>query len=329
MKYKVTGQLGKALRAVVRELRKFAYAPPVRRPQDEIPGRRPRVGLALGGGFARGLAHIGVLKVLVENKIAIHALAGTSIGSVVAAGLASGCTIEEMVAAARKTRWSSFARWTFPRLGFATNDRLESFLSKTLPCRTFEQLKLPLAIVAADLTTGEAVIFREGDLMIPLRASCSFPGLFVPIEHCGRMLLDGAIVNSVPVSALSGMDLIVAVHIRSDGLHRRPTSLFEVVGESFRITQNLNESSWRNHCDLTIEPELGGFRWDDFGRADELIAMGEVAARKALPALSYLLRHRTAEERRGPQKQDSAPLTQELRNAAAPRLTWPPPETSP
>ena len=329
MKSKVTGQVGKVLRAAVRELRKFAYAPPIQRSQGEIPSLRPRLGLALGGGFARGLAHIGVLKVLVENKIAIDALAGTSIGSVVAAGLASGCTIEEMVAAARKTRWSSFARWTFPRLGFATNERLESFLSKTLPCRTFEQLKLPLAIVAADLTTGEAIIFREGDLMIPLRASCSFPGLFVPIEYRGRLLLDGAIVSNIPVSALSGMDLVVAVHIRSDGLHRRPTSLFEVVGESFRIAQNLNQSSWRDQCDLAIEPELGDFRWDDFGRADELIATGEVAARGALPALHHLLQQWTAEDSRRSQMQVSGLDVQELRNAAAPRLTWPPPETSP
>lgn len=293
MKSKVTVQVGRVLRAAVRELHKFAYAPPIRRVQSEKPSRRPSVGLALGGGFARGLAHIGVLKVLVENKIAIEALAGTSIGSIVAAGMASGCTIDEMVTAARKTRWGSFARWTFPHLGFATNERLESFLSKTLPCRAFEQLKLPLAIVTADLATGEAVIFREGDLMIPLRASCSFPGLFVPIEHGGRLLLDGAIVNNVPVSALPGVDLIVAVHIRSNGLHRRPTSLFEVLGESFRITQNLNQSSWRDHCDLTIEPELEDFRWDNFGRADELIATGEIAARKALPGLRRLLRERT------------------------------------
>lgn len=329
MRSKVTGQVGRVLRAAVREIRKFAYAPAIRRTQSELLGRRPRVGLALGGGFARGLAHIGVLKVLVENKIAIDAVAGTSIGSIVAAGLASGCTIEEMVAAARKTRWSSFARWTFPRLGFATNERLESFLSKTLPCRTFEQLKLPLAILAADLTTGEAVVFREGDLMMPLRASCAFPGLFVPVEHGGHLLVDGAIVNSVPVSALSGMDLVVAVHIRGNGLNRRPASLFEVVSESFRITQSLNESSWRDHCDLAIEPELGNFRWDDFGRANELIAAGEAAARKALPALRHLLRERTVKESRAPQQQRSLLHAQELRNATAPRLIWPPPKTSP
>ena len=153
----------------------------------------------MGGGFARGFAHIGVLKVLSENRIPIDSLAGTSIGSLVAAAYASGCSIQEMAAAARTIRWSKFARWTLPRLGFATNERLEGLLLKTLRCRTFEQLKLPLAVVAADVTTGEAAIFREGDLVMPLRASCAFPGLFVPIEYGGRLLVDGAVVSSVPV----------------------------------------------------------------------------------------------------------------------------------
>jgi NTE family protein len=295
MKSSLTGQTRIALRAAIRGLRRFAYAVPVPRALIEKPARRPRLGLALGGGFARGFAHIGVLKVLREDQIEVDSLAGTSIGGIVAAALASGCTMDEMAAAAHKVRWSSFARWTFPRFGFATNERLEAFLSQALPCRTFEQLKLPLAIVAADLRTGEEVIFREGELMTPLRASCSFPGLFVPIEYCGRLLVDGAIVNSVPVSALSGVDVVVAVNIRSNGLERGPTNLFEIVGESFRITQNLNQSSWRDRSDLVIEPELKDFRWDDFGRAGELIAAGEMAARRALPALRDLLRQRIAE----------------------------------
>ena len=288
-------QVGGALRAVVRALRKFAYAAPVPLAPIERPARRARLGLALGGGFARGLAHIGVLKVLRENQIEIDSVSGTSIGSIVAAGLACGCTIDEMTAAAHRVRWSSVARWTFPRFGFATNEPLRAFLSKALPCRTFEQLKLPLAIVTADLRTGEEVVFREGELITPLRASCSFPGLFVPIEYRGRLLIDGAIVNSVPVSALSGVDVAVAVNIRSNGLERGPANLFEIVGESFRITQNLNQSIWRDRSDLVIEPELKDFRWDDFGRAGELIAAGEAAARRALPALRVLVRQRIAE----------------------------------
>ena len=295
MKSSLTGQTRDALRAAIRGLRKFAYAVPVPRASIEKPARRPRLGLALGGGFARGFAHIGVLKVLREDQIEVDNLAGTSIGGIVAAAAASGCTIDEMAAAARKVRWSSIARWTFPRFGFATNEPLRAFLSKALPCRTFEQLKLSLAIVAADLRTGEEVIFREGELMTPLHASCSFPGLFVPVEYRGRLLIDGAIVNSVPVSALSGVDVVVAVNIRSSALERSPTNLFEIVGESFRIAQNLNQSSWRDRSDLVIEPDLKDFGWDDFERVGELIAAGEMAARRALPALRNLLRQRIAE----------------------------------
>jgi len=288
---KLTARMGRVVRSAVREVRKFAYARPALPAQNE-PFHRPRLGLALGGGFARGLSHIGVLKVLVENGVDIDAVAGTSIGSIVAAGFASGCTIQKMATAAAKIRWSSYARWTLPRLGFATNERLESLLYKILPCRTFEQLNVPLTIVAADVTTGEEVIFREGELMMPLRASCSFPGLFVPIEYRGRLLVDGAVVNGVPVSALPPVDVVVAVHIRATSTGRRPSSLFEVVGESFRITQNLNQTSWRDLCDLAIEPELAGFRWDDFARTEEMIAAGEIAAQRALPALRQLLLER-------------------------------------
>ena len=226
LRSQLEAQLGIVLRAAIRKLRKFAYSRPIPASQGKQPLRRPRLGLALGGGFARGIAHIGVLKVLVENQIAIDALAGISSGSIAAAAFASGCTIEEMTLAARELRWSRFARWTFPRLGFATNERMDSLLAEILHCQTFDQLKIPLAVVAGDLRTGEAVIFREGDLKMPVRASCSFPGLFVPIEYDGRLLIDGAIVTSVPVSALSDVDLIVAAHVQSYALRRRPSSLW-------------------------------------------------------------------------------------------------------
>lgn len=296
MKWPLKSQayLGKVLRAGIRELRRFAYSRPIPPRQAKLVLRRPRLGLALGGGFARGIAHIGVLKVLTENQIAIDALAGISSGSIAAAAFASGCTIEEMTEAARSLRWNRFARWTIPRLGFATNERMDSLLAKILHCRTFEQLKIPLAIVAADIRSGEAVIFREGDLIIPVRASCSFPGLFVPIEYEGRLLVDGFVVGSIPVAALKGMDVVVAVNVQCNRFRQRPSSLFEVVGESFHIAQNLNQSVWRDHCDLAIEPNLDDYDWDDFDRTEELIAAGETAARRALPALRNLLRERAS-----------------------------------
>ena len=309
-------QVGKVLSATVRELRKFAHSRPIPLDKSSQPLRRPRLGLALGGGFARGIAHVGVLKVLVENQIPIDALAGISAGSIAAAAFASGCTIEELTVAARSLRWNRFARWAIPRLGFATNERMDLLLSRLLHCRTFEELKIPLAVVAGDIRSGEAVTFREGDLIMPVRASCSFPGLFVPIEYNGRLLIDGVVVGSVPVEALRGMDIVVAVNVQNKGFPERPSSLFEVVGESFHLAQNLNQPHWRDRCDLLIEPKIEDFHWDEFDRADELIAAGEIAAWKALPALRNLLRERAAQ---------LAPQGERHRSS----LTLPSPKTSP
>lgn len=283
-----------ALRSAVRVLRQFAYrsSPAKRDPDLECEARPHHLGLALGGGFARGLAHVGVLKVLVENRIPVDALAGTSVGSVVAAAYASGCTIEGIIDEARATRWKDIARWTIPHLGFATNARMEVMLRRVLRGSRFEDLSLPLAIVAADVSTGEAVTLRTGDLFTALRASCSFPGLFVPVEYRGRLLVDGAIVSSVPVEPLRemGADHIIAVSLKTGSSPHTPTNLFQVVGQAFQITANLGQASWRRACDVIIEPDVGSFRWDDFERADELILAGERAAWQALPALEALLK---------------------------------------
>jgi NTE family protein len=217
-----------------------------------------------------------------------------------------------MTSVARNLRWSSFARWQFPRLGFANNERFEHLLSKILHCRTFEQLRIPLAIVAADIMSGEAVVFREGDLMLPLRASCSFPGLFAPIEYGPRLLVDGMIVGSVPATALTGMDVVVAVHLPTQGLRERPTNFFQVVGECFHIAQRLGESAWRDYSDLVIEPQVENFHWDAFARADALILAGEMAARRALPALRKLLAERAV-----PRKTKAAAPAGEV------SITWP------
>lgn len=284
-------KLRDALAAAVKGLREFAYARPVPPRDREAPFVKRRVGLALGGGFARGLAHVGILKVLAANQIPIDALAGTSAGSLAAAAYASGCSIEEMIAEARRIRWKSFARWTIPRLGFASNARMEDLLHRLLHYSRFEELAIPLAVVATDISTGEAVTFREGDLIPPLRASCSVPGLFAPIEYQGRLLVDGAIVESVPVGALRelGAEVIIGVNLRTNGFCQTPTNIFQVVGQAFQIAQGQNQATWRDQCDVVIEPDLNDFKWDDFSRTDELILAGESAARQALPALRSLV----------------------------------------
>ncbi len=282
------------LRRAVKGIREFAYNRPPALREPEPPLSRRRVGLALGGGFARGLAHIGVLKVLTENHLSFDALAGVSVGSIVAAAFAGGLPVEEMAARTRTVRWKSFARWTVDRLGLATNERMEGLLQQAVHAKRFEDLRIPLAIVATDLSTGEAVTFRRGELIPPLRASCSFPGLFIPIEYQGRLLVDGALAAPMPVAALQefGVDTLVAVFLKTNGRRHTPTNIFQVIGQSFQIAQSLNQAPWRDACHLVIEPDTTDYDWDDFARAEELIAVGERAARQALPALQALLEPR-------------------------------------
>lgn len=285
------------LRSAVAGLRKFAYSCPLPAPSP-MRTVKPRLGLALGGGFARGLAHIGVLKVLVENRIPIDAIAGVSVGGIIGAGFASGLSPQEMIELARKTRWSSFARWTVARLGLATNQPMEAWLRGVLKRSRFEDLSIPLAIVAADIATGEAVTFREGDLVPPLRASCSVPGFFTPVAYQGRLLVDGAIVGSVPTVALreAAVDVIIGVSLRANDSSHVPINLFQVVGQAFQIAQSQGAPTWGEYCHLVIQPDVGDFHWDDFDRVDELIWAGEHAARQALPGLRVLMQPRAIPE---------------------------------
>ncbi len=256
------------------------------------PKRAAGLGLALGGGFARGLAHIGVLKVLEENNIPVRCLAGTSIGSIIAGAYASGVSLEEMTARGRKIRWRDFGQWTFSRMGFASNQRLEVLVKSFFRATRFEDLKLPLAILASDLVRARAVVFTSGELTLAVRASCAYPGLFLPVNHNGRVLVDGMLVSGVPTRAVAdlGATVVVAVVLNNLMPPAMPKSVVEVLGRSFSIAQQTAEPLWRRHADIVIEPDVGKYSWDDFACADELIAAGERAMRAALPKLRRLLK---------------------------------------
>jgi NTE family protein len=275
------------LKKAVAGVRRFAYAPP--RPAARIV--QPRLGLALGGGFARGIAHIGVLRVLEENGIPVHAIAGTSVGALIGAAYACGTPLAAMEERARATRFKDFARWTLSWLGLASNLPLESYLRKMCIANRFEELKLPLAIAATDLETGEPVYFTSGELGPALRASCAYPGLFLPVEHGGRTLVDGFLAAPVPVEALRtmGADLVVAVYLATASPDGKPRSVADVIGRSFSIMQRHAHQNWRRDADLVIEPDVTAFAWDDFEKTPEMIAAGEAAARAAVPKLRAML----------------------------------------
>ena len=166
-----------------------------------VPPQRT-LGLALGGGFARGMAHIGVLKVLEEAQIPIAALAGTSSGSVIAAGYCSGVSLAELAKMARRLRFRDFARWTLERGGLCTNDPLGAFITRTCPRKDFSELQIPLAVVATELLSGKPAIFRKGPISSAVRASCAYPGMFTPVEIDGVLHVDGMLSYEVPTTPL-------------------------------------------------------------------------------------------------------------------------------
>ena len=187
---------------------------------------------------------------------------------------------------ARNTRFTTFARWTLSRFGFASNDRMVRFLTNTLKVKTFEELRIPLGITATDFNTGEGVVFHSGSIIDPVRASCAYPGMFLPVEIRGRYLVDGMLSHPVPSRPLHemGADRVLAVHLKGKwGQGGAPRHLFDVIGQSFAIAQDAMSSVWRSAADLVVEPDVAGFAYDDFKRSAELIEVGAQAMRQALP----------------------------------------------
>jgi NTE family protein len=220
-----------------------------------------RLGLALGGGFARGLAHIGVLSVLEESDIPVDCITGVG---------ASGATPAEIAEAGSAMRFTDVARWTIGRMGVAATERMESFLKKLLKGYSFEQMRPPLWVVSPDVVTGEGVIFRDrGDVVLPIRASCSYPGLFQPVRCGNHPLVDGAISTEVPalLARLLGATHVISLYLPMQGAAAMPTNMFHVINRCFQILHSRTEVSWRQHSDLVIEPDVRGMEWDAFDSA--------------------------------------------------------------
>ena len=273
----------RSVQAFGRELKRQQRPLPVPEPP-----RRPRIGLALGGGFARGLAHIGVLKVLEEEQIPIDFIAGTSVGSVIGAAYASGICAKELEEIAALVRFKDFSRWTFSRFGLFSNDKMALFLNKSLRCKTFEELRIPLAVTATDIVTGDAVVFTSGDLINPVRASCAYPGIFLPVNINGRLLVDGLLGHGVPSAPLRdmGAERVLSIFLSAHWVRPKgPRHVFDLIGQCFSIAQSKMCGPWKAASDIVLEPAIGEFTYDDFERAPELIKAGETVARAALPQI--------------------------------------------
>jgi NTE family protein len=259
------------------------------------PQKRPRIGLALSGGAARGIAQVGVLRALAEHDIPIDCIAGTSAGALVGGTLASGMALSEIESIGRSMRWRDVGRMTMSRMGFQSNERLEQYLRERLPVTRFEDLPIPFAAVATDLQSGKGVILQgEGDVPFAIRASCAIPGWYIPVtdEH-GRQLVDGGLVANVPsdVARSMGAHIVIAVDVNAEGAAFLGPSLsiISVVLQSMMLVQRTASLYQLAAADVVIKPRVGHIRWDEMRRSEELIAAGYEAGVESIPEIEMAI----------------------------------------
>ncbi len=262
-------------------------------PKDEI-----KVGVALGGGGARGLAHIGVLKALEEEDIPVGVIAGTSVGALIGSLYAAGVSTAKLEQMTQEIGWSSltnYSRYTLIRLvlleaKMSTNN-MEVYLRKYIGDTRFDELKIPFACSATDLQTGERVVFRDGSVALAARASATIPGMFEPVVFRHRYLVDGGLVNNIPTDLvqLLGADIIVAVDVTGDLAHAQPKSVLAVLNQAIYIQSERLAEDELKRAQVVIRPRMGDIGSMDLTRSDESINAGIVAARQAVPAIKRLI----------------------------------------
>jgi len=263
---------------------------------------RPRVALALGGGGARGMAHIGVLKVFHESRIPVDVIAGTSVGAIVGALYAAGTPDDEIENMAENVGWSELSDFSgTARIRFLlggsllSSKKMEKYIASTIGEKRFYDLNIPFACVATDLITGERVIFRDGEVALAARASATIPGLFEPVEYRHRYLIDGGIVDNIPtdVARLLGGEFVIAVSVNGDFSQRDVSSIFRVMVQSLSIQGKLLDDELLKEADYVVWPQVGAVSSVDLGRSRSCIDAGVSAAWQAVPGIKRMLLERT------------------------------------
>lgn len=232
-----------------------------------------RIGVALGGGAAKGLAHVGVLSAFDEENVRIDFLSGTSIGALVASYYAFGKPIDEIRAIGSDLHVTKVINFTLKKRGFFTTDSIRSMILRDLGDVNIEDAKIPLSICTTDILTGEQVTFEKGCLADAVCASMAVPGLFVPVEIDGRMLVDGGIVENVPVSALDdmGAGIIVAIDLNGIKKYPQPTDVMDVIGNAIDIGIDLRTRDQLKKADIVLSLDLSNY--SRVGNSDNALAL--------------------------------------------------------
>ena len=262
--------------------------------QKEVvqPQREPaRIALVLGGGAARGFAHIGVLKILESNGIPIHMIVGTSAGSFVGSLYAYGLNAYQIQKLSLDIQRSDIADFTIPDNGFIKGDLLEEYVNRMLRNTTMEKLRIPFYATATELPNGKETVFGTGNTGKAVRASCSIPGVFNPAMIGNKMYVDGGVVSPVPVDAAKrlGADVVIAVDISSDLDTIKPSGTIETILQAINIMSSRISVAQLSRADIVIRPLVGHIGSADFDRRNDAIIEGEKAALQALPKIREIV----------------------------------------
>ncbi|MHB8846155.1 MAG: patatin-like phospholipase family protein [Nitrospirota bacterium] len=258
-------------------------------PTSDLP--KPRIALVLGGGAARGFAHIGVIRALEQEKIPIDLIVGTSVGSLIGAIYASDKNSFELEWTAFMLEKDSIFDYgimnAFSGLGFAKGEKLEAFVKSKVSTANIEDLKVPYAAVATDLNRGTRVVLDKGSVAMAVRASSAIPGVFQPVSHQGRLLVDGGVVDNIPVSVAreKGADIVIAVDISEQVINYNIADVIDVMLQSITIMGAENAKSKKRDADILIVPQVGDVRMLDFTQKKRCMTAGIDATNKMMPEI--------------------------------------------
>jgi NTE family protein len=248
---------------------------------------KPKVGLALGSGGARGFAHLGVLKAFQEEGIPVDMIAGSSMGALVGCFYGVGHNMEDLYKLSTAFRRKYYLDFTVPKMGFIAGKRIKQFIRLFTHNKNIEDLILPVAVVATDLTNGERVIFSKGPIADAVRASISIPGIFVPEKINGRLLVDGGVIDRVPVSVVKemGADIVIGVDVAQVKQNADISTVYDVIMQSIDILQKEIIRHREIGSDFMIRPDVEEYSARAFTNTEEIIAVGEAEAKKIIPSI--------------------------------------------
>lgn len=254
--------------------------------------RPRRLGLALSGGASRGVAHTGVIQTLIQHDIRPSVVAGCSSGAIAGAFYCAGISYDKQLEFAQKLRWRSVRMLGIPKMGFFQPGEMERFLREVLGDIRFEDLDIPLAVMATEFRTARSVVMREGPVAWALSASASIPVVFSPVMDGNRVLVDGGLTDNLPsqVCRVMGADIVLGVNVLPGFSRQRSYhNMFDVALGTFDLLALPSTDRGSRAADLTIVPQVGHISPSDMSRVEETVARGALAMRKALPELDNLL----------------------------------------